>query len=440
MLQALTEKLQAVFKNLRGLGKISESNIEATVREIRLALLGADVNYQVAKELCEEVKKRALGAEVLQSIQPGQAFVKIFHDALIEMLSKGLTTMSTERPLRILLCGLNGAGKTTTAGKLARWYANQGIKVLLVAGDLRRPAAIKQLEILATQAGVDICRFPEETPMSEVVRQAKEEQAKRSAQVMIFDAAGRLEVDETLLAELEEIGRLLQPQECLLVGDASTGQTAVKVAEAFKARVPLTGIVLTKFDGDARGGAAISMHRVTGVPIKFLGVGEKIEGLEVFAPERLVSRVLGMGDIIGLVEKAQQAFDAENAEKLEAKLKKGKFDLEDFLGQMRMIKRLGPLQQIIAMLPGVPSEALSQVDDKKIKQVEAIVLSMTPLERRKPEILNARRRQRIAKGSGRTVSEVNELIRRFDQMRQMMVKLSRGGSPEKVLHDLMRKR
>lgn len=440
MLQALANKLQAVFKNLRGLGKISESNIESTLREIRLALLSADVNYQVAKELCEEVKKRALGTEVLQSIQPGQAFVKIFNDTLIDMLSGAQSPMSSERPLRILLCGLNGAGKTTTAGKLARWYAKQSAKVLLIAGDLRRPAAIQQLEILAKQAGVDICRFPEETPIQEVVRLAKEEQQKRNAQILIFDTAGRLEVDEPLLAELETIGQALQPQECLLIGDASTGQNAVKVAQAFKTRVPLTGIILTKFDGDGRGGAAISMHRVTGVPIKFLGVGEKIEGLEIFAPERLVSRVLGMGDIIGFVEKAQEAFDAENAEKLEAKLKKGKFDLEDFLGQMRMIKRLGPLQQIVGMLPGVPSEALSQVDDKKLKQVEAIVLSMTPEERKKPEILNARRRQRIAKGSGRTVSEVNELIRRFDQMRQMIVKLSRGGSPEKVLRNFMGRR
>ncbi|MCS7063302.1 MAG: signal recognition particle protein [Methylacidiphilales bacterium] len=440
MLQALAEKLQGVFRNLRGLGRISESNIEATVREIRLALLSADVNYQVAKALCDEVKRRALGREVLQSIQPGQAFVKIFHDALIEMLSQGERRMSAERPLRILLCGLNGCGKTTTAGKLARWYVKQGAKVLLVAGDLRRPAAVNQLEQLASQAGASIVRFSEDTLIESVVSQALAEQEKQKADVMIFDSAGRLEVDESLLAELEGVARQLAPQECLLVADASTGQTSVKVAEAFKARVPLTGIVLTKFDGDARGGAALSMHKVTNVPIKFLGVGEKIEGIEVFAPERLVSRVLGMGDIVGLVEKAQEAFDAENIEKLEAKLKKGKFDLEDFLGQMRMLRRLGPLQQIIAMLPGIPSDVLSQVDDRKVKQIEAIVLSMTPEERRKPEILNARRRQRIARGSGRTVMEVNELIRRFEEMRHFMAKLSKGSSPEKVLRDWIGRR
>src|SRR5476651_340224 len=348
-LDLLKEKLQGVFKTLRGYGKLSESNVADAVREVRLALLAADVNYQVAKEFCDEVKTKALGAEVLASIRPGEQFVKIVHDELLAIFDDDRTGLTPNRPLRILLCGLNGAGKTTTAGKLAAYFKKQKQHVVLVAGDLARPAAIEQLQILGKQIGVTVLTFPGEKNPANVAKLAREEITRLRAEVAIFDAAGRLDIDDSLLAELEAVGKAWEPQERLLVADAATGQTSVKVAQAFHSRVPLTGLVLSKFDADTRGGAALSFQRVTQVPIRFLGTGEAIDALELFQPERLVGRLLGMGDIVGLVEKAQSEFDAVSTEKMAEKLAKNSFDLQDFLDQIKMVKKLGPLQNVLGM-------------------------------------------------------------------------------------------
>jgi len=439
-LDLLKEKLQGVFKTLRGYGKLSESNVADAVREVRLALLAADVNYQVAKDFCDEVKKKAMGAEVLASIRPGEQFVKIVHDELLAIFGSDTSGLTPNRPLRILLCGLNGAGKTTTAGKLAAWFKKQKQHVVLVAGDLARPAAIEQLKILGQQVGVTILTFPGETSPEKVAELAKEEITRLRAEVAIFDAAGRLDVDDSLLAELEAVGKVWQAQETLLVADAATGQTSVKVAQAFHSKVPLTGLVLSKFDADTRGGAALSFQRVTQVPIRFLGTGEGTDALELFQAERLVSRLLGMGDIVGLVEKAQVEFDAASTEKMAAKLAKNSFDLQDFLDQIKMMRKLGPLQNVLGMIPGMPKIPDSVDSEKSLRRVEAMIRSMTPGERSRPAVLNARRRQRIARGSGTSVSELNELLHRFEEMKKMMQRLTRGGSPDKMLRNLMGKR
>jgi signal recognition particle subunit SRP54 len=438
-LDLLKEKLQGVFKTLRGYGKLSESNVADAVREVRLALLAADVNYQVAKDFCEEVKKKSLGAEVLASIRPGEQFVKIVHDELLAIFGSDTKDLTPNRPLRILLCGLNGAGKTTTAGKLAAWFKKQKQHVVLVAGDLARPAAIEQLQILGRQIGVTVLTFPGEKSPENVAKLAREEVTRLRAEVAIFDAAGRLDVDDSLLAELEAVGKAWEPQESLLVADAATGQTSVKVAQAFHSRVPLTGLVLSKFDADTRGGAALSFQKVTQVPIRFLGTGEGIDALELFQPERLVGRLLGMGDIVGLVEKAQVEFDAVSTEKMAAKLAKNSFDLQDFLDQIKMVKKLGPLQNVLGMIPGMPKMPDSVDGEKSLRRVEAMIRSMTPEERSRPSVLNARRRQRIARGSGTSVTELNELLHRFEEMKKMMQRLTRGGSPDKMLRNLMGK-
>jgi signal recognition particle subunit SRP54 len=438
-LDLLKDKLQSVFKTLRGYGKLSESNVADAVREVRLALLAADVNYQVAKDFCDEVKKKSLGAEVLSSIRPSEQFVKIVHDELLACFSSDSPGLTLNRPVRLLLCGLNGAGKTTTAGKLAAWFKKQKQHVVLVAGDLARPAAIEQLQILGKQIGVTVLTFPGEKSPEKVAKLAREEITRLRAEVAIFDAAGRLDVDDSLLAELEAVGKAWEPQESLLVADAATGQTAVKVAQAFHSRVPLTGLVLSKFDADTRGGAALSFQRITQVPIRFLGTGEGIDALEVFQPERLVGRLLGMGDIVGLVEKAQAEFDSVSTEKMAEKLKKNSFDLQDFLDQIKMVKKLGPLQNVLGMIPGMPKMPDSVDGEKSLRRVEAMIRSMTPEERSRPSVLNARRRQRIARGSGTSVSELNELLHRFEEMKKMMQRLTRGGSPDKMLRNLMGK-
>jgi signal recognition particle subunit SRP54 len=439
-LDLLKEKLQGVFKTLRGYGKLSESNVADAVREVRLALLAADVNYQVAKEFCDEVKKKSLGAEVLASIRPGEQFVKIVHDELLACFSSETPELTPNRPLRILLCGLNGSGKTTTCGKLAAWFKKQKQHVVLIAGDLARPAAIEQLQILGKQIGVTVLTFPGEKSPETVARLAREEITRLRAEVAIFDAAGRLDVDDALLAELEAVGKAWEPQESLLVADAATGQTSVKVAQAFHSRVPLTGLVLSKFDADTRGGAALSFQRVTKVPIRFLGTGEGVDALELFQPERLVGRLLGMGDIVGLVEKAQTEFDAVSTEKMAEKLAKNSFDLQDFLDQIKMVRKLGPLQNVLGMIPGMPKMPDSVDGEKSLRRVEALIRSMTPEERSRPSVLNARRRQRIARGSGASVTELNELLHRFEEMKKMMQRLTRGASPDKMLRNLMGKR
>lgn len=421
MFGRLSDKLQDVFKNLRGQGKISESNIADALREVRLALLDADVNFQVAKDFIARVREKALGEAVLRSVTPGQQIVKIFHEELCALLGGDSAPLDLSKPGRILMVGLNGAGKTTSSAKLARLLKSQGRSPMLVACDLMRPAAIDQLAVLADQIGVPVFRpEPGETDVLAVAKRAEEWCAKTGGDVQIYDTAGRQEIDEPLIEELKQLRDFLQPKEILLVADAATGQQAVNVAEKFHGALGLTGLVLTKLDGDARGGAALSLRSVTGRPIKFIGVGEKIDQFEAFHPDRLAGRILGMGDVVSLVEKAAEAISEDEARRMEEKLRTASFDLNDFLQQFKMLKKMGPLENILGMIPGMDKIKDSSVDEKQLKRVEAIILSMTPQERARPDILNARRRQRIARGSGVHVGEVNNLILRFTQMRKMM--------------------
>jgi signal recognition particle subunit SRP54 len=421
MFGRLSDKLQDVFKNLRGQGRITEANVADALREVRMALLDADVNYQVAKDFIARVKEKALGEEVLRSVTPGQQVVKIFHEELCALLGGDAAPLDLSKPARILIVGLNGAGKTTSSAKLARLLKSQGRSPMLVACDLHRPAAIDQLAVLADQIGVPVFR-PEtgETDVLAVAKRAVEWCEKTGGDTQIYDTAGRQEIDEPLIAELKQLRDFLQPKEILLVADAATGQQAVQVAERFHEALGLTGLILTKLDGDARGGAALSLRSVTGRPIKFIGVGEKIDQFEPFHPERLAGRILGMGDVVSLVEKAAEAISEDEARRMEEKLRTASFDLNDFLQQFKMLKKMGPLENLLGMIPGMDKIKNSSVDEKQLKRVEAIILSMTPLERARPDILNARRRQRIARGSGVHVSEVNNLILRFTQMRKMM--------------------
>lgn len=437
MFSQLADKLQDVFKDLRGHGTITESNVNEALRTVRLALLEADVHYQVAKDFINRVKEKALGEDVLRSVTPGQQIVKIFHDELTTLLGGDAAPLNLEKPARILMVGLNGAGKTTSSAKLARWLKSQGRAPLLIALDLHRPAAIEQLATLGAQIGVPVFKpEPGETDVLKATRQAVEWAETQSGNVQIFDTAGRQEIDEPLVQELKRVREFLSPQEVLLVADAATGQQAVSVATHFHDALNITGLVLTKLDGDARGGAALSMREVTKKPIKFAGVGEKIDQFEPFFPDRLAGRILGMGDIVGLVEKAAAAIDEEEAKRMEEKLRTASFDLNDFLDQFRMIRKLGPLENILGMLPGMSSLKGFSVDEKQLRRVEAIVLSMTLEERHKPDMINARRRQRIARGSGTSVTEVNDLLMRFNQMRKMMKNmgklkkmLARSGGP-----------
>ena len=422
MFSQLGDKLQDIFKDLRGQGAISETNVNDAMRQVRLALLEADVHFQVAKTFIGRVKEKALGAEVLRSVTPGQQIVKIFHDELTTLLGGDASPLNLDKPARIMMVGLNGAGKTTSSAKLAQYLKKQGRSPVLIACDLQRPAAIDQLATLAGQVGVPVFRpQPGETDLVKVGREATAwAAAQPGVNVQIYDTAGRQEIDEPLVQELRRLREALAPQEVLLVADAATGQQAVSVATHFNDALGITGLVLTKLDGDARGGAALSMREVTHQPIKFAGVGEKLDQFEPFYPERLAGRILGMGDIVGLVEKAAEAMDEEEARRMEEKMRTASFDFEDFLSQMRFIKKLGPLENLFAMLPGMSQMKDLPTDGKELKKAEAIVLSMTSKERRKPDLLDARRRRRIAAGSGTSVTEVNDLLQRFQQMRKMM--------------------
>ena len=451
MFSQLGDKLQDIFKDLRGHGTISETNINDALRQVRLALLEADVDFQVAKNFVARVKEKALGEEVLRSITPGQQIVKIFHEELTALLGGDAAPLNLGKPARILMVGLNGAGKTTSAAKLARLLKKQGHSPRLVAMDLQRPAAIEQLATLGKQ--VDVPVFAPAPNEKDILRAAAAAVAavagrgniedstgpaaasERSYNIDIFDTAGRQEIDQPLIEELKRLREFLQPQEILLVADAATGQQAVSVATHFNDALQITGIVLTKLDGDARGGAALSMREVTQRPIKFAGVGEKLDQFETFVPDRLAGRILGMGDIVGLVEKAAEAVDEEEAERLERKLRTAKFDFNDFLAQFKMMRKLGPLENILGMLPGMSKVPGLSVDDRQLRRIEAIVLSMTLQERARPDILNARRRQRIARGSGRTVTEVNDLLQRFNQMRKLM---KNAGKMKRKLRELQR--
>jgi signal recognition particle subunit SRP54 len=435
MFPQLSDKLQEIFKELRGHGVISESNIDTALRQVRMALLEADVDFQVARRFIARVKEKALGETVLRSITPGQQIIKIFHDELTGLLGADAKPLRLENATRILIVGLNGSGKTTSAAKLALLLKKQGHTPSLIACDLQRPAAIEQLATLGKQIDVPVyVPNPGEKNVQRVAAAALGRGRLPGApSVDIYDTAGRQEVDEGLMRELKELKEFLYPQETLLVVDAATGQQAVSIATHFNNALSITGIILTKLDGDARGGAALSMREVTHQPIKFAGTGEKLDQFEVFIPERLAGRILGMGDVVGLVEKAAEAVEVEDAAQLERKLRTASFDFNDFLAQFKMMRRMGPLENILGMLPGISNVQGLSVDEKQLKRTEAIVLSMTNEERARPDILNARRRQRIARGSGCTVTEVNDLLRRFDQMRKMM---KSAGKMKKMLKGL----
>ena len=421
MFSRLSDKLQDVFKDLRGHGRISESNINDALREVRLALLEADVHFKVAKDFIARIKEKSLGEEVLRSVTPGQQIVKIFHDELAALLGGDAAPLELGPQARILVVGLNGAGKTTTCAKLALHLKKLGRSPVLIACDLQRPAAIDQLATLAAQIDVPIYRPPAgEKNVLRVVKDGMAWAKDQSCNVEIYDTAGRQDLDDDLIDELRKVKDLVQPNESLLVCDAATGQQAVGVAEKFHGAVGVTGLILTKLDGDARGGAALSLREVTGRPVKFTGTGEKVEAFEVFYPDRLASRILGMGDVVSLVEKAAASFELEDASRMEARLRGGRFDLSDFLEQFKMLRKMGPLENLLGLIPGMDKMKNPGVDEKQMRRVEAIVLSMTPGERARPDILNARRRQRIARGSGTTVSEVNNLLLRFSDMRKLM--------------------
>ena len=431
MFESLSEKLQGVFDRLGQRGVLREEDVKAVLREIRLALLEADVNYKVVKDFTARVKEKAVGEEVSRALNPTQQVVKIVHEELVRTLGEpGRLDLSGRAPHVLMLVGLQGSGKTTTVAKLARYLREQGHFPLMVAADIYRPAAIDQLERLGEQLGLPVYAERGAEPVA-IARHGVEEANRRGADVVILDTAGRLQIDEAMMAELEAIREAVKPQEVLLVADAMTGQEAVNIAQGFHERVGLTGLILTKVDGDARGGAAISMREVTGVPIKFLGTGEKIEALELFHPDRLASRILGMGDVLTLIEKAERTYDRQEAARLEKKLRKGEFDLEDFLQQLRQLRKMGPLGDLLGMVPG-GGKLLKQTNvsdeemERAMKRTEAIILSMTPEERRKPKILNGSRKRRIARGSGTTVTEVNQLLKQYRQMQKLFKQLGRS--------------
>jgi signal recognition particle subunit SRP54 len=428
MFESLSTRLQDVFKSLRGQGRLTPENIEAALREIRLALLEADVNFKVVKAFIDRVRDRAMEQSVLQSLSPSQQVVKIVRDEMLALFgdTQGGLTQSSQRPRVVLLLGLQGAGKTTTAGKLALWLSKQGRHPLLVSTDVKRPAAIAQLNVVAGKAGVNVYDPAGNLDPVSRAKGAMSEAATKGFDVVIVDSAGRLHIDDELMTELVAIKGVTGPSDLLYVADAMTGQDAIKSAGEFNSRVGVTGVVLTKMDGDARGGAALSVVSVVGVPIAFVGSGERLQDLEPFHPDRVVSRVLGMGDVLSLIERAEQAIDQDEAAKLEQKIRSNEFTLDDFRDQLRTIRKMGPLEQIMGMLPGMGNlKALSEnkPDEKQLGRIEAIIGSMTPEERRKQHIINGSRRKRIAKGSGTSVEEVNRLLKQFVQMQKMLKQL-----------------
>lgn len=429
MFESLSQKLEAAFRKLRGQGRLTPQNVEDSLREVRLALLDADVNYKVAKQFIEDVQRRAMGLEVLNSISPGQLIVKIIHDEMVKLLgeAKADISFSQSPPTVILVAGLQGSGKTTFCGKLAHLLKSKGRFPLLVAADVHRPAAMDQLASLGKQ--IDIPVYVDRSGSALKIAQDSLEFARKNIRdTVIVDTAGRMHVDEEMMNEVAAIREAIRPNEILFVVDAMTGQDAVNTAKAFHDRLNFDGVVLTKLDGDSRGGAALSIRSIVQKPIKFIGVGEKLDALEPFYPERIASRILGMGDIVSLVEKAQQSFDQDKAVKLEEKLRKAQFTFEDFLDQLREIKKMGPISQVVSMIPGMNKlPANANVDDKELIRIEAIIQSMTREERQRPSILNGSRRKRISVGSGTTIQEVNRLLKQFEEMQKMMKKISKGG-------------
>ncbi len=430
MFESLADRLQAIFRTMSGQGRLSPDNIRDSMRDVRRALLEADVPVAVAKEFVARVEARAVGEDVLKSLTPGQQVVGVVRDELVRMLGDSRVTLagSPHLPTVVLLAGLQGSGKTTFAGKLALWLKARDKRTLLVSADIYRPAAIDQLEKVAATAGAGFWRAPDGTTPHDIAAGALEQARVRGFDFLILDTAGRLHIDDQLMNELEDLKRTVRAHQVFLVVDGMMGQESVHVGQTFAERIGVDGVVLSKMDGDARGGAALSLRQVTGKPILFLGVGEKLEGLEVFSADRLASRILGMGDVVGLVEKAQLAVTQSDAEKLAARMRKSEFTLEDFLEQMRSVRKMGPLEDIMKMLPGMPKNAMAKMEPQqdKMKHYEAILLSMTPKERRIPRLLDGSRRKRIAAGSGTSVPEVNRLLKDFEQAKLMMKALKKG--------------
>ena len=427
MFDSLSDKLANAFKKFKNKGKLSESDVKEGMREIKLALLEADVNFKVVREFVKTVSERAVGAEVLESLVPAQQIVKIVNDELVNLMggSQSKLNISPKPPTVVMMVGLQGAGKTTHSAKLAGMYKKQGKRPLLVACDVYRPAAIKQLEVVGAQLDIPVFSMGDSVSPVDIAKAAVAHAIKHGNDMVFLDTAGRLHVDEELMAELSNIKEVSSPTEILLVVDAMLGQDAVNVAESFNNLLDITGVVLTKMDGDTRGGAALSVRHVTGKPIKFVGTGEKLDAIEPFHPDRMASRILGMGDVLSLIEKAQEAFDEKKAEEMERKLRESTFDLNDFLEQFRQVKDMGSIEQLVGMIPGMKPGALkdAQIDEKALGRTEAIILAMTPKERQKPDIINASRKKRIAAGSGTSVVEVNKLLRQFEQMSKMFKQL-----------------
>lgn len=427
--EGLAEKLQKTIKKITGRGKLTESDVTEALREVRMALLEADVNFKVVKDFIARVKERAVGQEVMESLTPGQFIVKIVNEELTALMggTGSRITIASKPPTVLMLVGLQGAGKTTTVGKLAHYLKRQGKRPLLVAADIYRPAAIKQLQVLGEKLEVPVFSMPEGTSPVTIAQEAIAQAGRQARDIVIIDTAGRLHINEELMEELRQIKQTVKPHEILLVVDSMTGQDAVTVAESFQKDLGLDGVILTKLDGDARGGAALSVKAVTGCPIKFAGMGEKLDALEPFHPDRMASRILGMGDILSLIDKVQSNIDLEQAQKMEAKLRKNDFTLDDFLEQLQQIKKLGPLDKVLEMLPGMGNMKQqlkdAKVDEKEITYVEAIIRSMTPKERRDPSIINGSRRKRIADGSGTRIQQVNRLLKQFAEARKMMKKM-----------------
>jgi signal recognition particle subunit SRP54 len=435
MFESLTEKLTGALRNLRGLGQLSEANMGDALKEVRAALLAADVHFKVAREFIERVQTQCVGQDVLKSVTPGQQVVKIIHDELVRLLGEGTTELSQKRPLKVLMVGLHGSGKTTSTAKLGKLLKKKGARPFAIACDVYRPAAIDQLEILSKQEelGFYCDRNSKDVPAIGV--KGLEAALQQNADVILFDTAGRLQIDQELIEEVKRLHAQVQPDEVLLVADGALGQEAVNVAKTFHEALGVTGLILTKLDGDARGGAALSIKSVTGVPIKFIGVGEKTADFEIFHPDRLASRILGMGDVVSLVEKAQETIDQKEAERMAEKMRKADFNLEDFLAQMQQVKKMGSMQSILGMMPGMSGVQLPDDSEKQMKRTEAIILSMTLQERRKPTILNGNRRIRIANGAGVKVLEVNQLLKQFEQMQKLM-KMMKGGNQKKLMRQM----
>jgi signal recognition particle subunit SRP54 len=433
--ESLTDKLQGVFDRLARQGKLSENDVNVALREVRLALLEADVNFKVVKEFVDRIRARAVGKEVMESLTPAQQVVKIVHDELIELLGKPAPlNLSGQPPQSIMLVGLQGAGKTTMAVKLALRLKKNGQRPLIIASDIYRPAGIKQLEILGKQVDVPVYSEGTQVPAPTIVKNGLRLAREKAYTTVIIDTAGRLQIDDQMMQELEQVRMIARPNEVLLLVNAMTGQEAVNVAEGFNARVPLTGLIMTMIDGDSRGGAALSVRQVTGVPIKFLGTGEKLADIEPFQPDRLAGRILGMGDVLTLIERAQDQISEEDAVAMERKLQEGDFDFEDFLDQLRQLKKLGPLTDILGMIPGIgrmAKEIDMQGAEGSMKRTEAIISSMTRQERRNPDVLNASRRRRIATGSGTTVQDVNALVKQFREMQKLMKQMGIMGRGNK---------